>query len=57
MRISELVRPVLAELESRNQGTPSSLRGGAFCAAFERPPEGEPWVQVKTGVLNLFYQR
>jgi hypothetical protein len=27
----------------------------AFCASIERPPDGEPWVQVKTGVLNVFY--
>lgn len=55
MRISELVRSVLAEMERRNQEVPSSLRGGTFCAAVERPPDGEPWVQVKTGVLNFFY--
>jgi hypothetical protein len=39
----------------RNRRTPCSLRGGAFCASFERAPDGEPWVQVKTGVLNIFY--
>jgi hypothetical protein len=55
MRIRDQVRPIIAEVLERNRGTRTSLRGGAFCASFECPPEGEPWVQVKTGVLNLFY--
>lgn len=55
MRLSDQVEPVLTELLKRNSAAGSNLRGGAFCAGFERPPDGEPWVQVKTGVLNIFY--
>lgn len=55
MRISEQLEPVLASLLSQNQEVASALRGGAFCATIERPPDGEPWVQVKQGVLNVFY--
>ncbi len=55
MRLSEQVEPVIADLLARNRAAGSDLRGGAFCAGFERSPDGEPWVQVKTGVLNVFY--
>ena len=55
MQLSERLKPVIADLLSRNSVTRSSLRGGAFCAGVERPPDGEPWVQVKTGVMNVFY--
>jgi len=53
--IRDRLRPVIADLLNRNRTTPSSLKGGAFCVGIERPPDGEPWVQVKTGVLNIFY--
>ena len=55
MRLSDQVEPVLVDLLKRNSTAGTDLRGGAFCAGFERSPDGEPWVQVKTGVLNIFY--
>jgi hypothetical protein len=55
MLLSKRLEPVIADLLARNGVTQCSLRGGAFCAGVERPPDGEPWVQVKTGVLNVFY--
>ncbi len=55
MRIAERLAPVIASVLSRNAKVSSSLRGGAFCANIERPPDGEPWVQIKTGALNVFY--
>jgi hypothetical protein len=55
MQLSARLEPVIADLLSRNRVTKSRLRGGAFCAGIEFSPDGEPWVQVKTGVLNVFY--
>ena len=55
MRLRDQVVSGIRDVLNRNAVTPSSLRGGAFCASFERPPDGEPWVQVKTGVFNVFY--
>ncbi len=55
MQLAERLKPVIADLLTRNGGTRCTLRGGAFCAGIERPPDGEPWVQIKTGVLNIFY--
>jgi len=49
------IEAFIADVFERNRRTPCALRGGAFCAGFERPPDGEPWVQVKTGVFNIFY--
>ncbi|MCA9071485.1 MAG: hypothetical protein KDA84_21305, partial [Planctomycetaceae bacterium] len=43
------------DLHTRNASAYSRLRGGAFCLSIERLPDGEPWVQAKTGALNLFY--
>ena len=55
MTLRERVEPIIASVLEKNRLTPCELRGGAFCASFERLPDGEPWVQVKTGVLNIFY--
>jgi hypothetical protein len=51
------VQPAIERLIMRNEQShaASGLRGGAFCLSLERLPDGEPWLQVKTGVLNIFY--
>ena len=51
---NELVS-LLQDLFQRNASTPTSLSGGAFCASIERADDGEPWVQAKNGVLNIFF--
>lgn len=55
MRLSERLKPIISDLLTRNKVTKSRLRGGAFCVSIECPPNGEPWVQVKSGVLNVYY--
>jgi len=55
-RVSD-VQPAIERLLAQNEqmDAASPVRGGQFCLSLERPPDGEPWVQVKTGVLNIFY--
>ena len=55
MSLRDTLAPVIREMLDRNDASQSTLRGGAFCAAFERKVDGEPWVQAKSGVLNIFY--
>ncbi len=55
MRIIDRVRPTLTEVLRKNESLSSDLSGGGYCATFERSVDGEPWVQVKTGILNFFY--
>lgn len=43
------------DLHARNAKAYSRLRGGAFCLSIERLPSGEPWVQAKTGAINIYY--
>jgi hypothetical protein len=53
--MTSVLASLLEDLFQRNETTPCSLRGGAYCANIERVPDGEPWVQAKTGVLNIFF--
>ena len=54
MHVIEQVKSTVADVLEWNRTADSSLEGGAFCATIERPSDGEPWVQIKTGVLNIF---
>ena len=53
--IREVVEPTIAKMFELNRTSSAELRGGAFCASIERSADGEPWVQLKTGALNIFY--
>jgi hypothetical protein len=50
-----MIRDTLFQMTQSNQRARSHLEGGAFCASFEVPPSGVPWVQAKNGVINAYY--
>ncbi|MEZ5941590.1 MAG: hypothetical protein R3C18_09375 [Planctomycetaceae bacterium] len=43
------------ELRERNAQTATALLGGAFCLSIERPTSDIPWLQLKSGVINFYY--
>jgi hypothetical protein len=49
------IQPHLERMLALNAATGTQLRGGAFCTSVERDVDGLPWVQAKSGVVNLFY--
>jgi len=50
-----MIHDALSQMTHSNKRTPCTLQGGAFCASFEVPPTGKPWVQAKIGVINIHY--
>lgn len=50
-----MIRDTLWQMLNSNEQNHSELEGGAFCANFETANSDGPWVQAKTGVINLYY--
>jgi len=55
MPIVDSVLPHLDRMLNLNRSISSELRGGAICAGFEGEIDGMPWVQAKSGTLNVYY--
>jgi hypothetical protein len=53
--VEESLEPLLRELWELNAATPSKWRAGDFHAHIEVGSDGFPWVQAKTGVLNIYW--
>lgn len=53
--MNTMIRDALAQTMKSNDRTECDLEGGAFCASFEVPPTGEPWIQAKVGVINIHF--
>ena len=50
-----MIRDALSQMMKSNDRTQCDLEGGAYCASFEIPPTGEPWIQAKIGVINIHF--
>lgn len=53
--MKKIIRDTLRQMLSSNERIACELEGGAFCATFELPHADVPWVQAKTGAINLYY--
>lgn len=53
--LMKIIRDTLLQMIKSNQRVTCDLEGGAFYANFEVPHKGEPWVQAKIGVINLYF--
>ena len=51
------IESALRRLLRLNDSVGGELRGGAYCAEFRVKSNGYPWIQTKTNVVNMAYEK